>query len=342
MKKYSLEQVYAYKKYVSTPEVIEKFTLIKNLFLLSTQYVENNKKDYTSKWKLKNKEDVVNIAYNIFNRITESNYSDLLEEICEINIIAYSDLFKLVEKIIKKIVKEKQFINLYCKLIKDIIIKSKWILKENNQVITFRMLFINKLQKLYINNSNIYDIIGYLFVYKVISIKLINNIIKELIDKNENENIIILWSYIHKTSEIFTDLDLYIQNIYNSLSKRLQFMILDIKENNNIISESHITDNDLNNYIEYIDEYDNVGSFLEDMVKKYSKDILLEYIIKYTIDNIKEFDKIKKIINEGIKLNYWNSNNIQIICNKIRTTELEDILIDTPTFKTHLNYYERL
>lgn len=350
MKKYSIEDIFKYKNIASTQDVIDFFYNIKEQFKTSSQYVENMRKiNYTSiKWKNKSKDDVVSAIYNIFNRVSVSNYTEILEEIKNINIISYNDLSKLTEKLIQKLLKEKQFTEIYCLLITDIIKSGKWVVYNDNKYITFRMLLLDELEKL--TTEKIYNIIGHLFIKKIISIKLLTKIMNDLItlyetnkDENTIENLIILWGYTQKIQLsnfiIFND---YINKVKDKLSKRYQFMIMDINDNYKKIEKVVENVDSLANYIEYIEEYENLCTFLEEMNKIYSNNILLESVIKYTIDNPKEFKKISEILVEGLKLNYWNSKDINNICKIIRTNDLEDILIDIPCFNKYLEHYEKL
>ncbi len=164
--KYTDEQIYAFKKInkeqMVSYELSVKFDKINDMFRTSTQYLESKKKiNYNqynhNRWELKKEEDnsVINIVCIGLNKITEQNSDEIIKEIESQEIVMYDDLEKLTEKIIHKCISEPQFIKLYVKVIKHIMLKCSWIVDDQNMVpVTFRRVLLNQLEMRFSNLIN--------------------------------------------------------------------------------------------------------------------------------------------------------------------------------------------
>jgi len=164
--KYTDEQIYAFKKInkdqMVSYELSVKFDKINEMFKTSTQYLESKKKiNYNqynhNRWELKKEEDnsVINIICIGLNKITEMNSDEIIREIENQEIVMYDDLEKLTEKIIHKCISEPQFIKLYVKVIKHIMLKCSWIVDDQNMIpITFRRVLLNQLEMRFSNLIN--------------------------------------------------------------------------------------------------------------------------------------------------------------------------------------------
>ncbi len=164
--KYIDEQIYAFKKInkeqMVSYELSVKFDKINEMFKTSTQYLESKKKiNYNqynhNRWELKKEEDnsVINIICIGLNKITEMNSDEIIKEIEAQEIVMYDDLEKLTEKIIHKCISEPQFIKLYVKVIKHIMLKCSWIVDDQNMVpVTFRRVLLNQLEMRFSNLIN--------------------------------------------------------------------------------------------------------------------------------------------------------------------------------------------
>lgn len=357
-------------------ELSNIFDNINELFKTSTQYIENKKRiNYNqinhNKWKLKKNEtsNIVNIISNCFNRITDSNYNIIFNEIKSSNKINIDDMNKISQKIIKKISSEQQFLKIYINLIYDIITKCLWIIKENNELISFRYVFIKNLQSIFIDlidkmdiitekeeriiNNNyrtgLMHVIGNLYQKKILPHIVIKYILDDLENKYYNtknndyvENWLIIWKY---SSNYFSIKESFIKNNYSDFSKRIQFIIDDnIPNNDNNIKQTEILLNDDNiyyNYIDFMDEFNSVNEFLNEInsVAKNNFNQFLNCLLKYTIDNPKDLAKCTNIITCGIKLNLWNNNLIKQLIINIKNHELSNILLDAPYYEKHLDKY---
>jgi len=374
MTKYTIDEIFLYKDcYAVSNEIISIFTNIKDFLKTSTQYIDSIKKiNYANNnFKLKNN-DNISVIYNALNRISQVNYDEILNEISLINIITYTNLEKLVKKIMDKLLYDKQFNKIYCRLIKDLFLRGKWIINNKEEVVSLRILLMKELEELYKNDPEIsyYNLLGNLYYNNIISTKLIDNIMNDLLIKynNTSDNIVIekwitLWSYINDNNS-----DKYkkiIENFNKKIPKRLQFLILDgYNKNNEVIPENNVITNfyqlkrkeeneidekvnnqdiiDIYNYIEYIEEFDSIKNFIDEMKNKYKIRILLRCLIKYTIDNPKEKNQIVDILKKGLEYNTWTKKDIIDLINNIKNTEIEDIILDSPYYIKHLEEYESL
>ena len=294
-KKYNKEFIYNYKlinKEQSVSfELSNIFDKINEMFKSSTQYLESKKKiNYNqnnhNKWEFKSTDEksVINVISSNLNKITFLNYEHILNEIKTQEIILYNDLDIITEKIISKCLNETDFLNLYVKLITDIIYNLKWIVDDKNMIpITFRRILLNYLESYFT--------------------KLINDI-KNINSKNDNDyiidykikkNLILLITKLYINKIIGNQLIRYVfknlENAYNENKKEqyLEFWLIIL---NGIIEIWNTNEKQyLNEQIEYIiDKRDKIS-----------------LRIKFMIDN--EINFLKKINNNDDSNNNNNNND---------------------------------
>jgi hypothetical protein len=270
---YSYEFILKFKDINSqeqiTFELSSLFDKINEMFKTSTQYIESKKKiNYNqlnhNKWEKRkdHENNVINLVYSAFNRVSNINKEDIKKELLELEMIVYTDLEKLVEKIINKCISENQYISLYIEMIKFIITDCKWIVQDSYLVpITFRKIFINQLETRFDNMLN--DIInmkyeadetelmeihrqnkkglilmlGNLYKYKIISnqlTRLIFNYLEISYDENKNFQYIEYWilfldiiiDYWKDEQKIYLDEKInYINSIMDILPYRIKFLL---------------------------------------------------------------------------------------------------------------------
>ena len=244
-------------------------------------------------------------------------------------------------------------------MIYKLLINYNWIVQN----VSFRQILIENIKTLYYKDNNIglFYLIGYLFKYKIFSYSLITNILDDNIKKSKEmkeediEKLLVLWSIVNNNIKEY-NIDSYniyykiITELYPNMSKRLQYMSIDsynIIDNNNI----NITNNNNNinnnidifyNYIIYIDEFENIKSLLDEVKKLYNDnlDLFLKCVLKYTIDEPKEINKIVNIIKEGLQYKFWTKKMLHNLIHNIETTEINDIIIDAPYYKKHLEIFK--
>lgn len=135
-------------------ELSKKFDDINKMFSTSSQYLDskeriNHNQHNHNKWQNKKNsecDDVYMILGN-FNKLTIKNYDVISAEIKKYNIITFDEMTNIVENIYNKCINDIQFVNVYVKLLKFIIMECKWIVYDNNsKPITFRKYFIDYLE----------------------------------------------------------------------------------------------------------------------------------------------------------------------------------------------------
>lgn len=344
-------------------DIFNKFISINKLIETSTQFQDTKKKIssvvYSAKWK-NEKCDInnpINIGYQSMNKLCDSNFDDVYNTISKLVFLNVSDLEKLTLKLITKIITEKLFIELYIKMIYKLLINHNWIVKN----ISFRQILLENIKTLYYKDNNIglLSLIGYLFKYKIFSFTLITNILDEYIEKIKNineddiEKLLILWSIVNDNIKEY-NINYYnkynnnITELYPNMSKRLQYMSID---SYNIIDNQEVVSNNNNdiidifyNYIIYIDEFENIKSLLDEVKKIYNEhlELFLKCVIKYTIDEPKCINKIKDIIKEGVKYNFWTKKILNNLIKNIESIELNEIMIDAPYYKKHLEILKNI
>ena len=107
---YSVEEILSYKNVnvnILTEELSNMFDSINNSFLQSTQYIENRKKiNYnhlnSNKWKKINS-NINTKLLSLLNKITDETFSNILEKVLNSNITNDSQINKLSDDLIYKI-----------------------------------------------------------------------------------------------------------------------------------------------------------------------------------------------------------------------------------------------
>jgi len=367
------EFIYSFKEFHKQNEtneyILEKFGLINKLILSSTQFQDTKKKllntVYSAKWKIEKCDlnNPVNIAYQSMNKLCEANFDDVYNKISKLVFLNVSDLEKITLKLITKIITEKLFIEIYIKMIYKLLINYNWIVQN----VSFRQILIENIKTLYYkdNNLGLFYLIGYLFKYKIFSYSLIINILDDNIKKckemeeEDIEKLLVLWSIINNNIKEYNinSYNIYykiITELYPNMSKRLQYMSIDsynIIDNNNVNinintnSNNNINNNNIDifyNYIIYMDEFENIKSLLDEVKKLYydNLDLFLKCVLKYTIDEPKEINKIVSIIKEGLQYKFWTKKMLHNLIQNIESTEINEILMDAPYYKKHLEIFK--
>jgi len=351
MNTYSPDFIYGLQsKYELTDELLIVFEGINEMFKTSSQYIDMKKRiNLNVKWKLKKKEDItsLNIIFNALNRLCTTNFDTILEEIKGVEITTALELDKLSQSIIEKMLHEEQFIETYVALIYNLIVAGRWITSES----TFRQVLMDKLHIIYellikdksdqndrSKERGLFKIIAKMFKAHLISKMLISNLMdnQQLIYESTNnekymENFIILWLAYPEYKED------YITSIKETISKRLQFMLMD----NEIISVVPTVYTkpsiEYTNYIVYMDEYNTVQDMIIDVGKNGNYIQFMGVVLRHTIDHSKDINLIIKIIKQGLSMKIWSKRDILAAIEHIKTVELSDIAIDAPYYKQHLD-----
>ncbi len=303
--KYIDEQIYAFKKInkeqMVSYELSVKFDKINEMFKTSTQYLESKKKiNYNqynhNRWELKKEEDnsVINIVCIGLNKITEQNSDEIIKEIEAQEIVLYDDLEKLTEKIIHKCISEPQFIKLYVKVIKHIMLKCSWIVDDHNMVpITFRRVLLNQLEMRFSN--------------------LINDVKNMKYEESENELIVI--HNKQKRGLISLICELYSSKIIGNQLVRYIFRNL----------ETAFDSTGIDQYLEYwLALLSTVMSSWLSSEKLYL-DEQMQYIQSKKIATMKVKFILDDILDELKKKNYLPSENVQ---NQVQEEETYDQTIN--------------
>lgn len=144
---------------------------------------------------------------SILNKLSESNFNDLAQELTSLEIIRQDHLAKLAEFIFDKAIIEPKFSVMYAKLAKEL---SGYCVKEDDKTVYFRELLINKCQTMF-NECISYDptalgkklitkeisigcmtFIGELYNHDLLTTKIINSCFLLLLMKAEqNKNFIV-------------------------------------------------------------------------------------------------------------------------------------------------------
>jgi len=259
---YSVDEILKYKNVnILTEELSNIFDSINNSFLQSTQYLENRKKiNYnqinSSKWKKINS-NINTKLLSLLNKITEETFSNILEKILNSNIINDSQLNKLTEDFMNKILSDSDNNKLYCLLIKQIIDSGLWYFKKNeSEYVNLRTFFVEKLQKQYdinlekidllfesyrTNEDEFFEIkknmnciintIINLHLSNILSDTVMDYVIDSLKEKYSDKNMDVI-EYLCKINEIhnYEDVEVFLNDLLNTgISSRYKFMIEDLK-----------------------------------------------------------------------------------------------------------------
>ena len=272
---YSPEFIYSVKdQYELTDELLLVFEGINEMFKTSSQYIDMKKRiNLNVKWRLKKKEDIspVNLVLNAMNRLCSTNYNTILEEVMSLTIASVTDIDKLSTYFLQKMMSEEQFIKHYINFIYELLRNGKWVIKNNDHTVTFRQTLLDKLQAQYKeildeNSDNVlfrvfFKILGKMYESRIIGRLLMEHImdnLRTLYEEKQDECYIEYWillwlSYQEYQSE-------YINGIIKTLSKRLQFLLMDTEDKVMDTIDIAKQNIDYSNYILYVDEYNNIDS----------------------------------------------------------------------------------
>lgn len=336
-----------------TDELLLIFEDINEMFKTSSQYIEMKKRiNMNIKWKLKRKEEMspVNVVLNAINRLCTSNFDNIYDEIIKVKIESVADLDKLSTTILLKLCQEEQFLGSYVHLLYKLFHSGHWLVSCEDCITSFRQVIIKKMQDVYAclvsrhvpstytdNDRQFCKVVAEMHHQHIISKNLMGKIMNEIrklyeTTKEERfvEYFILLWK---KCKDVQDD---FITLMQPFLPKRLQFLILDDDEV--ILDNIDIAKNNIEyqNYITFIEEYNTIQDMLSDVDKNGNMLSFMFAAIRYTIDHPKDIHLITKIIKEGIKLKSWSKNDVTACIDNIMKTEIDEILIDAPYFKNHL------
>lgn len=243
-------------------ELSQKFDEINEMFKKSSHYI-NTKQKINYNQHNQNKWQKMNIASDVdkiiitFNKITESNYKSIINELKTLNVVTNKDLQNIVLHLFKRCIINYDNIKVFAMLIKDIMLELSWIVYDDNtKPISFRKVFIDNLEinfnailsnkalstddVLSKNNNSknvFFTLISLLFDNMVIGNQLFryifNNIENNFLSTN-NSNFIDYWLIMYKyASKHWTDTlkiyleekQLFIVNNYSNFSLRIQILV---------------------------------------------------------------------------------------------------------------------
>ena len=338
---YQVEEILNYKNVnvnILTEELSNIFDSINNSFLQSTQYIENRKKiNYnqvnSSKWKKINS-NINTKLLSLLNRITDETFSNILEKVLNSNITNHSQLDKLSDDIILKILIDNDNNKLYCSIIKQIIDSGLWYFKHDDiEYINFRILFIKKLsdefndsiknidllkEKYFSDEDEYFSIknklngvintIINLHISNILSDKIMDSVIESLKTKySDNTQDVI--EYLVKINEIhnYEDIEIFLKEELKNpnLSARYKFMIEDLHKKP-VIDTSKI--NISNEYKKFLTDA-NLDSLKKHLGGKINYIELLKYVFDKLLSvNLNDMEKylnlIKKIKERMNKIEY--------------------------------------
>jgi len=135
---------------------------------------------------------------SILNRITESNYDSLFNELCKLEKINSKNIIdKSIESLINNIKINQVFCKTYARLCLDIYTKNLWEYTDNDKVYKFQDILINNIEKEFHDTQSIEK----------------RNEIKENMDSIEDEDE--LYEYKTKEKKKFNGILLLIAHLYN-------------------------------------------------------------------------------------------------------------------------------
>jgi hypothetical protein len=338
---YSIEEILKFKNVninILTEELSNIFDGINNLFLKSTQYLENRKKiNYNQinsvKWKKINS-NINTKLLSLLNKITEETFSNILEKILNSNIINQSQIEKLAEDLLFKILVDNDNNKLYCLMIKQIIDSGLWYFKDEiNEYINFRIYFIKKIQNEYEECLNkldtlkekyfsdedeyfsiknrftaIINTVINLHLNNILSDEIMNYVIDSLKIKYSN-NIQDVIEYLCKINTVhnYEDVEIFLNNAKNNdkLGSRYKHLI---EELNNKPIQKVIKVDQITEYKKFLTD-GNLDSLKKHLGGKIDYLDLLKYVLDKLIsininDNEKYINMIKKIKDRMKKFEY--------------------------------------
>jgi len=368
------------KNTIISKKLSEHFDWINELFLASSQYQENRKKiNYnqinSQKWR-NNNINIVNSIMLMLNGLDIKGYNDVEKKITNIEIKDINNMRKIIEILHEKTCESWNsplILDLYINILSKIINNGIWYYKIGDKVIDYicpRIISVSIAQKNYMEMLNTflsiienfkktndevtyYKVknqkfignmlyIGKLYNNKIISIEIINNICKDIIDKvNLNITNIDLIEYLLElidTLEDYTNMNDVIVNlnqIVNKISNRIKYLIInfiDSQKNKKISDSQHIkikenvldTKESYNNLImEYLINFNEskiellVDDFLSKSKTNIEGELIISILRKYSVQSehkliilLNNLMKKNIVTNEMIntKIDLYNNN----------------------------------
>lgn len=305
--------IYKYKQYnleVSC-ELSEYFDKINEMFKTSTQYLDSKKKinhnqHNHNKWqnkKLSDCDDMTKILGN-FNKLTNENFDIIIKDLKDLEIVNYDDMKIIVENIFKKCVNDFQFIEIYSKLLKFILMECKWIVYNNSKPISFRKYFIDYMETEF--NALICEI----------HTPTTTSPEQNAINKNIRKNTVVLICNLFNECIIGNQLFRY---IFSNLETIYLETLIDDYMNYWIIMYDFAKKHWIGNDIKYINEKDK---FIKDNLDKFSTriNIMTDYIHSKQKNNVKSQEKQKSnvfVFNNRKK----NDTNHDVITTDVKVAE---------------------
>jgi hypothetical protein len=365
---YSIDEILSYKNVnvnILTEELSNIFDSINVSFLQSTQYLENRKKiNYnqinSSKWKKINS-NINTKLLSLLNKITDETFSNILEKILNSNIINESQLSKLSDDFMSKILDDLDNNKLYCLLIKQIIDSGLWYFKkgnDENEYINLRMFFIDTLQKQYdvalsnidllheIYNTNedkffeikknmntVISTIINLHLSNILSDASMDYVIDSLKAKYSEKNMDVI-EYLCKINEIhnYEDVEIFLTDLLKTnITSRYKFMIEDL-QNKPVIKAKNV---DLQEeYKKYLNNGNldilkkNVGGKLIyiDLLK-----FLFDKIVSINLTDLEKFIGLIKKVKDRMNPKEYN---------EYIEENLEDIISELPILEKYKNRFQ--
>jgi hypothetical protein len=379
------------KNTIISKKLSEHFDWINELFLASSQYQENRKKiNYnqinSQKWR-NNNINIVNSIMLMLNGLDKSIYDDVEKKITSIEIKDINNMRKIIEILHEKTCESWNspiILDLYINILSKIINNGIWYYKVGDKITDYicpRIMSVSIAQKNYMEmldtflsiidnfkktNDEVtyYKVknqkfignmlyIGKLYNNKIISIEIINNICKDIIDKvNSDITNIDLIEYLLElldTLQDYPNMDDVIVNlnqIVNKISNRIKYLIInfiDSQKNKKIVDnqniETHVnlldTKESYNNLImEYLINFNEskidllVDDFLSKSKINIEGELILSILRKYSVQSEhKLIILLNKLLEKNIvtkemintKIDLYNSNG-----------EIEDIAEEYP------------
>lgn len=187
-------------------------------------------------------------------------------------------------------------------------------------------------------NKIFFKVLGQMFREQIVGKILLQHVMDEIKEKyvetnNERyiEYLIILWVAYPE------HINSYINEVKQTLSKRLQFMLIpEGCEKEQCAPDTTKSSIDYTVYITYMDEYNSIEDMLIDVGKNGNYRHMMWSTIKYTIDKPKHIDTVIRVLKTGIQMKVWTRKELASSVEHIQKHELGETSIDAPYFKSHL------
>ena len=333
----------------------------------------------SSKWYRKrfmtNDEKVKKTINGLLNKLTDKNYEEVTNKILRLKIENYDLLEYLCKNILEKCLLENEYLKNWCYLVKKLFCNNlnKWNYNDRHIYEIFLELcqkkfekvintdYHNKLAELYNEdidlfykiknkNCNLLLLLAEFYNLKFLNIDISKSIAKKLMkDKSKYYELElgILFSNNLKLnnlnnkileSEILKLLD------YESLNKKIKFMIMDISEKKpkikvekkSIVSTDEEIEVKIKNIInEYISEQDyeySLSCFKEITSKPKSNKVIYEFLINLVDSDQKRFNEIFNFLKKLVKDKYIKYNNIKFGIIEF-LQEFNELILDYPNLE---------